>query len=809
MAYGTIKVDNIVFTNAGSDQTITVSGLVASTSGNLTVTGTISGNTIQGQTVSGVTVTGTTANFTSGNFTTFTGGTITLTSGVIASGTAANPSLSILGDANTGLYSPGADQLAISTGGSGRLFVDASGNVGVGTNDTANAFVTLTNQDVSLRLNPVTGSASITAVQTGVAFRDLTIGSNQTIFQTAATERLRITSAGLVGVGTSAPGQNITVQSSASGTAPTFKLQNPVDSNSSQGAANNLSAGQLLFGATGSYPLTAKIESVYNADASFGRIAKLIISGANGSGTLTERLTIDEGGRVGVGTTSPDAKLLVSDGTNINTRIGQLSLDNFTGEGAGIRFSRTTSDDSLCALGTLNAGDGDLGLFSRNSLIFATGGASNYSATTERARIDSSGRLGIGTSSPSSQLHCTGDIKFGDAITLSRSISTGLVTITDPTAEPYTQGFAFRTNETDEAYRFQNGDGTATYLTIRGSGNVGIGTTSAGATLDVAGDIRSNARGTSFGFKLPDWRVYNSSSGNALVIDNYATEALRVDSSNRLLVGTSSAQGDFTLQIQGDAASSNAAGSIYLRRGLNTAAIGGNVGADLGSIDFGANDGTIAGRIECLSDATWSSTSDTPGRLVFSTTADGASSPTERMRITSAGSILSFAASANDAITAGVASGAGATPYLFAGVHSRTGTATGGTLSYSVAANGNVQNTNGSYTTISDAKLKENIVDAGSQWDDLKAIQIRNWNFKAETGHETHRQIGPIAQELETVCPGLVFETPDRDEDGNETSEVTKGVNQSVLYMKAVKALQEAMDRIEQLEQRLTDAGIA
>jgi hypothetical protein len=55
----------------------------------------------------------------------------------------------------------------------------------------------------------------------------------------------------------------------------------------------------------------------------------------------------------------------------------------------------------------------------------------------------------------------------------------------------------------------------------------------------------------------------------------------------------------------------------------------------------------------------------------------------------------------------------------------------------------------------------------------------------------------------------LVFEAPDLDEDGNETGEVTKGVNQSVLYMKAVKALQEAMERIEVLEQRLTDAGIA
>jgi hypothetical protein len=148
--------------------------------------------------------------------------------------------------------------------------------------------------------------------------------------------------------------------------------------------------------------------------------------------------------------------------------------------------------------------------------------------------------------------------------------------------------------------------------------------------------------------------------------------------------------------------------------------------------------------------------------------------------------------------------GAGTSDAFFIGRHSGTaGTADSGTASVLIYTNGNVQNINGSYTAISDARLKENIVDAGSQWNDLKAIQIRNWNFKAETGYETHRQIGPIAQELEQVCPGLVFETPDRDEDGNETGEVTKGVNQSVLYMKAVKALQEAMERIETLEAKV------
>jgi hypothetical protein len=168
------------------------------------------------------------------------------------------------------------------------------------------------------------------------------------------------------------------------------------------------------------------------------------------------------------------------------------------------------------------------------------------------------------------------------------------------------------------------------------------------------------------------------------------------------------------------------------------------------------------------------------------------------MRIRNTG-YTSIYSTGGDTLIAHSSSAAGTANYVIRAAHSATGVADG-TVSFQVTTNGNVQNTNGSYTTLSDSKLKENIVDAHSQWNDLKAIQIRNWNFKEETGYETHRQIGPIAQELEEVCPGLVFETPDRDEDGNETGEVTKGVNQSVLYMKAVKALQEAMERIEQLE---------
>ena len=124
-------------------------------------------------------------------------------------------------------------------------------------------------------------------------------------------------------------------------------------------------------------------------------------------------------------------------------------------------------------------------------------------------------------------------------------------------------------------------------------------------------------------------------------------------------------------------------------------------------------------------------------------------------------------------------------------------------VTFIVYNNGNVVNTNNSYGAISDIKLKENIVDASSQWDDIKALQVRKYNFKEETGHQTHTQIGLIAQELELISPGLVTEAFDRDEEGNELETTTKSINYSVLYMKAVKALQEAMERIEALEARI------
>ena len=120
---------------------------------------------------------------------------------------------------------------------------------------------------------------------------------------------------------------------------------------------------------------------------------------------------------------------------------------------------------------------------------------------------------------------------------------------------------------------------------------------------------------------------------------------------------------------------------------------------------------------------------------------------------------------------------------------------------FRVYSDGDVVNNDNSYGSTSDVKLKENIVDAGSQWNDIKAVKVRNFNFKADTPSD--KRIGVIAQELETVSPGLVSNNPDLDKDNNDLGTTTKSVKYSILYMKAIKALQEAMARIEVLETKV------
>ena len=119
---------------------------------------------------------------------------------------------------------------------------------------------------------------------------------------------------------------------------------------------------------------------------------------------------------------------------------------------------------------------------------------------------------------------------------------------------------------------------------------------------------------------------------------------------------------------------------------------------------------------------------------------------------------------------------------------------------FRINGDGDVQNTNNSYGQISDETLKQDIVDASSQWDDIKAVKVRKFRFKSNPTGDL--QIGVVAQELEKVSPKLVTEVATSSDDLTST-ETVKSVKYSVLYMKAIKCLQEAMAKIETLETKV------
>jgi hypothetical protein len=462
-----------------------------------------------------------------------------------------------------------------------------------------------------------------------------------------------------------------------------------------------------------------------------------------------------------------------------------LAVENGTAAAPSIYFKDSGTDTGIYSPGT-------------DQVAISTAG-------TGRLFVNASGNVGLGTSSPSQLLHVSGgrilcqtgneNFSLGIARSGSNAYYLGVTSSLTP----------------DLLFSDTNGN---TRMVLTDSGRLGIGATPS-SLLDVRSGSSPNSANLLIGLSgSNNYFVAN----NNIFQDGASNEKARIDSSGRLLVGTSSSRswggissqfqientgsGSYTSQSIIANTNDTVGGLLVLGKSRGTS-LGSNTAVQnndlLGRIYFYGADGsqlvqgaTIEGWVDGTPGA-----NDMPGRLVFSTTADGASSPTERMRINSTGELWSQGTSS--VFYVGTTQGAGTTNAVISAGHTST-SITAFTVAFRVWSNGNVVNTNNSYGAISDVKLKENIVDAGSQWDDLKAFQVRKFNFKEG---QIHTQIGLIAQEAELVSPGLVYETPDRDAEGNDLGTVTKSVNYSVLYMKAVKALQEAMERIEQLESEM------
>ena len=700
----------------------------------------------------------------------------------------------------TGIYNA-SGSLAISTSGTGKLFVNASGNVSIGTNGTSAATETLCINGFAGFGDRALTNPFVLLGNTGSGAGLVGTYSNHALeFRTNNSERLRITSAGLVGVGTGSPPALLSVH----GTGPQLNLYGS--------STGSLGANFHYNGATGNLGIAT--------------------NGVNAS--TNPQLLLDLNGRLGVGTTSPSSLLHVAGSLTVNDRIflqrasGSLSLAviNYW-DGSTNPLTGTKGD--IVAIG--NAG-GD--------------GVAFVNANTERMRLTSTG-LGIGTSSPGQALDVVGTIQSTattatgfnqvfdtSGITTGRAQlrlrnsggdliagienSAGNTTLTGAAANSAYIG-PFTNNP---FYLVQNGVIRATVT----STGLGIGTTSPQAILSVSD---GTVTGEINPFSASSTCFFGTRTNHPVSFQINASEKVRIDTSGRLLVGTSSARTNFfntvagtQLQVEGTTYQSSSlslvatgnnsydAGTLVLGKGRgnavgsNTIVQNGTPPDILGYVSFQGNDGSefVEGAsIKAEVDGAVGA-NDLPSRLVFSVTRDSQSSPTEALRITNGGETRIFCVTTAQGLIINHSDTARNVYAFYEGRYSATdNTGSTGTRSYVVYTSGDVRNVNNSYGAISDIKLKENIVDANSQWDDLKALQVRNYNFKEG---QTHTQIGLVAQEVELVSPGLVTESPDRDEEGNDLGTVTKSVNYSVLYMKAVKALQEAMERIEQLEAAVT-----
>jgi hypothetical protein len=340
-----------------------------------------------------------------------------------------------------------------------------------------------------------------------------------------------------------------------------------------------------------------------------------------------------------------------------------------------------------------------------------------------------------------------------------------------------------------------SGDGTSIYFNNTGTSTIARSAYIGGVSETNYGQSNALVFGTSSGGSAP-------------------TEAVRIDSSGNLLVGTT----DTT--PYDNSANSTADNGIVAGAGLFAAAryqgsVGlfnrtGNDGEILGFKRSGANVGSIGSRGGVVS------------HIILDPRSGGAG-------LTAAGASLfptnNAGAVSDAAIDLGYSVGGtnyrfkdlwlsgdvfvGATSQINSSKTSILGTATTNVLGlktehsnylisgyssttevFRVASSGNVTNANNSYGSLSDERLKSNIVDASSQLDDIMAVQVRSYTLDS-TG-ETH--IGVVAQELEASgMSGLV----------EEDKEGIKSVKYSVLYMKAIKAIQEQQATIEALTARI------
>jgi len=619
-------------------------------------------------------------------------------------------------------YSLADESLEFYANSTERLRIDSSGNVAIGATSSTSKLRVIGNEIRFSNSSNASYYGTIThdAASTGANIYNNNDGTAVShIWQHNGTEKMRIDSSGRLGIGTSSPSRTLHVR--------------------------GVSTAAQFSGTGGTAYICIE-------DADDGTIGFIGVDGGKlrfqtpGS-NHSDKLVITPAGNVGIGDSSPSAKLEIRGASTIGTNSGHIVLSGdsaVVGQGPQIVFSESGSGGSTAGA---YIGHGREGTNSIGFLSFGTRSSSDANVTpAERMRINSSGNVGIGTTSPSSALSVAGSI---------------------PNAP----------------------SGAAVHIGLAGNYAVVQLSESTGGIIDFAEPGVDNA-GRIIYTHAADAMQFHTGTGG--------TERMRIDSSGRLLVGTSSALtgggtqfGKFVLL--GNSSGANSSGIVVI--GRNHAATSLVAGNNVGEIYFGDTAAAHFASISCAADSSTGS-SDYPGRLVFSTTADGASSPTERMRITSNGDIFV-------AVTNGTKTNEGfriensGQPNITRG--------TDGTFIYfyhtSGSVIGSIQNNGGTgtlFNTSSDYRLKENVVNIADGVDRVKQLSPKRFNFIADG---TRTVDGFLAHEVQTIVPESISGEKDAvDENGDP---VYQGIDQSKLVPLLTAALQEAIAKIETLETKV------
>jgi hypothetical protein len=220
----------------------------------------------------------------------------------------------------------------------------------------------------------------------------------------------------------------------------------------------------------------------------------------------------------------------------------------------------------------------------------------------------------------------------------------------------------------------------------------------------------------------------------------------------------------------------------------------GRIGSDVGSVEYGTS---TSNSVKFFSDNTERMRIDNSGNLLVGRTSTVDSSKlTVENNDSTAGVFYNSNASNVSTVLQARAARTTTNNTYYAITYYNEGA---GADKFRVADSGNVTNTNNSYGSISDIKLKENIVDATPKLEKICQVKVRNFNIIGDA----QKQIGVVAQELEQVFPSMVEESPDRDVEGNDLGTVTKQVKYSVFVPMLIKAMQEQQAMITELNAKV------